>query len=41
MKKKLEKRDNLMIRAMAKYSAISDGDVLQFEFIQNKLIEKP
>lgn len=34
-------RDNLKFIAIAKYKAMRDGDVLQFEMIDKRLTSKP
>ena len=40
-RQKLPQRDDLRMKAMAQYKVLKDADVLQFEMVENKLLEKP
>lgn len=37
----IPQRDNLKFKELAIYRAMCDGDLLQYEFLQNKLLTKP
>ena len=38
---KMEKRNNLKVKALAQYKAVRDADVLQYELIDKRLTTKP
>ena len=41
LKYRIQTRDNLKFMQIAQYKAIRDGDILQYELIDRRLISKP